>query len=967
MKYVFTLLTTFLITVVLFAQNNPTNNKRKCGYDDIQKWRLQNEPGYSEVYQKLQDFTANFISEHPNGYSPKAVVTVPVVFHVVLSTTQHATFLDSRLTEQIDVLNQDFAGLNPHSMQGFASNLKTNTELQFCIASIDPTGGSTNGIERRDYAGAQWGMSSDVKHTATGGLDSWPTTKYLNIWVCDLGGGLCGYALSPGGAATNPEFGLVCHFEYTGVTGSSLPYNEGGTATHEIGHCFDVNHIWGDASGCTPDDGCLDTPPQDNSTSGNPTAPLYDACSAAPGLGIMFMNFMDYVDDAAYANYTPDQKLRIQACFVAGGPLELLGQSAMCGTPLVADFMGTPSVPLTVNVGGLVDFTDLTTGSPTAWQWTFTGAVTTTSTIQNPQNIQYNTVGLFPVKLKVTKPNFSDSITKIAYIEVIDPTVVSCDFTGTPTVLVAGNTVNFTDLSTNTPTSWNWTFTGGTPAASTVKNPQNILYNTPGIYNVWHKAANATTNDTLTKIGYIKVIDPLEIPQADFIADFYIRPAGSNINFTNLSTGIYDSLHWYFSGGIPNNSIVNNPANINYAVAGDYDVTLILFSGYGNDTLTKPLLIHIFDPAIIDSVKADFHAITGRLIVQSGAVSFEDLSIGNIVSWQWSFQGGTPATSTIQNPQNVIYSTPGIYDVCLIVSNSLFSDTLCKSDYIVVTTESWPDPNGFCDTVSNINQAEHPLTFMHLTPQHWGYLPGHNQLLTKFYADKVVNYTFTEVTGLIVPVVKAYSAAPNNKVRFTVWDVDNQGLPGIKLGYKDELVSGFTPYLYHPVHFTTPIPVNGEFFIGYELFYTSPVDTFVVYMAPNRGDNSTNNLYLRKNTASQWLTPTQFFNDTMIIKTTLAIQVLGCLVGVNEIDINTQISVYPNPASDKINIKLFDVITNSFDCKIFDLTGRSITVEPLETNSNHYELDISRFSNGIYLLEINVNNQKITKKISVIR
>jgi PKD repeat protein len=628
-------------------------------------------------------------------------------------------------------------------------------------------------------------------------------------------------------------------------------------------------------------------------------------------------------------------------------------------------------------MGGLVDFTDLTTGDPTAWQWTFTGAGAgpgpLTSTTQSPQNIQYNTVGLFPVKLKVTKPNFADSITKLAYIEVIDPTAVNCDFIGTPTVLLAGGTVDFTDLSTNVPTSWEWSFDGAgagpAPFTSTVKNPQNVLYSTPGVYNVWHKASNAASNDTLTKLGYITVIDPIDIPHADFMADFTIRPTGSNINFTNLSTGVYDSLHWYFSGGVPNNSVVNNPTLINYPVAGDYNVTLILFSGYGNDTLTKLLYIHIFDPAIADTVTANFQAISGRLIVQGGAVNFEDLSTGNITNWNWTFYDSqtTQQVFTTQNPQNIVYSTPGIYDVCLIVRNSSFADTLCKSDYIVVTTETWPDPNGFCDTVSNINQGEHPLSFMHLTPQHWGYFPGHNQLLSKYYANKVTNYTFSEVTGLVVPVVKAYSASPANKVRFTVWDMNSQGLPGNRLDYKDELISGFTPYLYHPIHFTTPIPVNGEFFIGFELFYNTPADTFVVYMAPNRGATGTNDLYVRKTISSLWKTPTEFFNDTMLVNTTLAIQVMGCLISVPEIDMETQVSVYPNPTSDKIHIELLDVITNLFDCRMYDLTGRSITVEPLETNSNHYEIDLNSINNGIYILEINVNNQKISKKISVIK
>ena len=973
MKYLFT----FFLLVLFgfsFAQNG-VNQKRKCGFDEVQQWRLQNEQGYAESYQKLQDFINEFVAQHPDGYSPKAVITIPVVFHIVLSTTQHAGFLDSRCTEQINVMNVDYSGGNIHTMGPFAANLKCNTDLQFCMASISPTGGATSGIERRDYSGPSWGTGSGMKHNSTGGLDSWPTTDYLNIWVCDLGAGLCGYALSPAGAATNNEYGLVNNYIYTGVTGATAPYDLGGTGTHESGHCFDLKHIWADAGGCTPDDLCADTPPQDIETYGDPVPPLLDACSTTSP-GIMYMNFMDYVNDFSYANFTPDQKTRIQACFAAGGPLEQLGHSLKCGIPLVCDFKGSPCfgagcVPsTTINMGGQIDYTDLTTGTPTTWKWTFTGGTPATSTVKNPQNVVYSAPGLYPVTLKVTKPNFADSLTKTAYIKVIDPNAVDADFVGVPTMVIAGNNVDFTDLSAPIiPTSWQWQFPGGVPATSTVKNPQNIVYNTPGVYNVSLKASKTTSNwDTITKINYIIVVDPDSVPIADFVADFTNIPTGTSINFTNLSYGNYDSLHWYFTGGVPNNSTINNPTGIAYNTAGDYTVTLYILGHNGSDTLIKNLYIHVFDPTDLDTVRADFQASTGRLIVKGWGVSFEDLSDGNITSWNWTFAGGSPATSTTQNPQNIIYSTPGIYEVCLAVSNGIYSDTLCKDDYIVVTTEVWPDPNGFCDTVKNVAAEEHNLNFMHLTPQKWGYLPGHNQYLIKYYAEKFVNYTFTDVSGILVPVVKAYSSTTTSKVRFTVWGMDTLGLPKTPaLGYKDVLISSFAPPYYYPVHFDTPIPVNGEFFVGFQLNYPNPtpnIDTFVVYMVPNRGADQLNTLYLKK--GANWITPTQLFNDTMVVNTSMAIKIVGCLVGVDKIDMENQVLVYPNPTSGFLNIDLFDVVPDNFNCIMYDITGRPVKIEPFETKTSHYELDLNFVKNGIYFLQVNVNNQTITKKVSVI-
>lgn len=966
MKYIFTFLALFLLNFSLISQTLQDNKVEKCGSDIVHQWRLLHELGYAESYAKLQNYITDFIAQHPNGYNPKAVITIPVVFHVVLSPTEQTGFLDSRCIENIGTLNTDFSGASTHSMGAFSASLKANCDIQFCLATISPTGAATSGIERRDYTGADWAAGDNgVKQFSGGGLDAWDPTKYLNIWVCNLETGLLGYGTYP--TSLDDFYGLVIEFEATGTTGALPPYDLGGTATHEIGHCFNLPHIWGDLGACSLDDGFNDTPIQESSTSGNPASPLLDACQTASP-GIMFMNYMDYVDDIAYANFSPDQKIVMQALFAPGGVLEPLTLSNKCGVPLVADFNGVPSVPLTVNQGGTVTFTDLTTGSPTAWTWTFTGAVTPTSTIQNPPPIQYNTLGLFPVTLKVTKPNFADSITKLAYIEVVDPTAVNCDFVGNPTCLVAGSTVDFSDLSTNTPTTWLWEFTGGTPATSTVKNPQNILYSASGVFKVKLKASKSTSSDTLIRVGYINVLDPTQVPNAGFMANLTNMPTGTSINFTNQSTGLYDSLHWYFSGAVPNNSTANNPSGILYNTVGDYDVTLILYSSScNNDTLIEPLFIHVFDPANVDPVHADFHATSSRLIyVPGAAVNYEDLSTVDIETWQWTFQGGTPATSSAQHPQNIGYATPGIYDVCLIVSNSTYSDTLCKAEYIVVSTDPWPGV-GFCDTIKNILPNEHPLTFMHLTPEHWGYIPGHNELLIKYYAEKVTNYTFSQVSGLIIPPVKCHSASPNNKVIFTIWDINSLGLPGNVLDTEIVKINTFVPLIYKAINFDTPVPVNGQFFVGFQLYYNTPVDTFVVYMSPNRNDSANNHLYLKKNSGSAWMTPTQFFNDTMQVNVSLAIEVMGCLVGVEEINIDSQISVYPNPTSDKINIQLIDFVPNSFNCKLYDLTGRSLITEPLKTNSNYYEIDVSKFKNGIYLLEIDVNNQKTVKKISIIK
>jgi PKD repeat protein len=166
-------------------------------------------------------------------------------------------------------------------------------------------------------------------------------------------------------------------------------------------------------------------------------------------------------------------------------------------TPPTANFVGSPTsglAPLTVQ------FTDQSTGA-TSWSWTFGDGGA--STQQNPSHT-YTSTGTYTVSLTVTNAYGSDTETKTGYITVsaLQPPVAA--FTGSPTSVSVGGTVTFTDQSTNTPTSWSWTFEGGTPATSTVKNP-TVTYNTAGTYDVTLVAANASGSDTEAKTDYITV------------------------------------------------------------------------------------------------------------------------------------------------------------------------------------------------------------------------------------------------------------------------------------------------------------------------------------------------------------------------------------------------------------------------------------------------------------------------------
>lgn len=155
-------------------------------------------------------------------------------------------------------------------------------------------------------------------------------------------------------------------------------------------------------------------------------------------------------------------------------------------------------------------------------------------------------------------------------------------FTGSPTIISRGEFVHFTDESLSNPTSWLWTFDGGTPATSIEQNPV-ITYNEAGTFSVSLTASNSDGSDTLTKIDYITVN---LAPVANFSVTANNIPEGSFVTFYDQSTNNPTFWYWRFPGGTPSFSTEENP-HIFYNVSGTYDVTLTASNSFGRDMITK--------------------------------------------------------------------------------------------------------------------------------------------------------------------------------------------------------------------------------------------------------------------------------------------------------------------------------------------------------------------------------------------
>jgi PKD repeat protein len=257
----------------------------------------------------------------------------------------------------------------------------------------------------------------------------------------------------------------------------------------------------------------------------------------------------------------------------------------------------------TIYTGASVQFTDLSAGNPDSWEWTFEGGTPTTWNGQSPPSIMYQSTGDYDVTLTVTNQYGTTTEVKTDYIHVENPPPPVAIFTGIPDTLYALDSVQFTDLSMNYPTSWQWTFEGGMPGTFEGQSPPPVVYPVPGVYDVTLTASNQSGSNTLTIPGYITVLNPFS-PVAEFTSDKQNIVKGDSVLFTDESTGYPSAYLWTFEGGTPDSSVDKTPPRIIYNTPGHYTVTLKVTNPNGSSTMSKSNYISVIGIGI-DEVPSD--------------------------------------------------------------------------------------------------------------------------------------------------------------------------------------------------------------------------------------------------------------------------------------------------------------------------------------------------------------------------
>jgi len=494
-----------------------------------------------------------------------------------------------------------------------------------------------------------YGYTTYTNHQSGGSasnLSSLVNSGQGTMWYCGHGnydGWYCGWSFTNSNvnALTNGNmlpaiFSVACQVgnfkNYTCFCESWLRATNGSTPSGAVVHCGStINQSW--------------TPPMDAQ---DEMADLL-VSSSGPNrtFGGVFVNGMFEMIDINGSG--GESMADTWTCF--GDPSVQLrtpgtpeGPGSGTPTPPTANFTASAT---TVTLGGTVDFTDTSSGSPTSWSWSFEGGTPSTSYSQNP-SVTYNSLGTFDVSLMATNAEGSDTETKTDYITVTN--AVYCDSEGTNQNYEYIGGVEVADLNNTSGASGYSDFTSLTANLTEGANINVELTPTfvSSSYNeYWKIWIDFNENGDFTDSGE----EVFSGSGSSVVSGSFTVPTGT----AGITTRMRVSMKY--------NAAPTSCETFTYGEVEDYTVDI------SGSTVQPPV--------------ADFSASSTSVYV-GDSVSFTDQSSNNPTSWSWSFEGGTPGTSSSENP-TITYNTAGTYDVSLTATNSAGSDNETKTEYITVS------------------------------------------------------------------------------------------------------------------------------------------------------------------------------------------------------------------------------------------------------------------------------------------
>ncbi|MEA3443745.1 MAG: PKD domain-containing protein [Bacteroidota bacterium] len=435
---------------------------------------------------------------------------------------------------------------------------------------------------------------------------------------------------------------------------------------------------------------------------------------------------------------------------------------------------------------------------------------------------------------------------------------------------------------------------------------------------------------------------------ADFIIDPVTVVFGNTITFTDQSEGDVVTWNWTFDGGTPTTS-TDTIVEVLYPTIGTYLVTLAVSDGV--DVSTKTETVYVVNPSAPDP---DFVADT-TVVMVGESINFLDLTTDGPENWLWTFQGGSPISSSDQNPTQITYNIPGEFNVYLTTGNFYGTAYHTKFQYIKVIEEE-PIVED-CDTISNFGSMD-ALVVENVTG---GLFPGVNGLNISEYAELYDNSAgnWDKVNGLRIWVHIASASSSNSIVRFKIWSGNTT--PDNLLDHIDVEIQDMTANFVHTVTFDDPVDVSGlnSIFVGYSITPFGS-DQFAASIADDRGAGGLSTMYMNYNNNWFQVADMSVVNN---IHTSLGVEPIACnTTGIMEFEYSPDnIVLYPNPTTDLINISFGK--NKLSHIKVYNIMGKLVNVPTRDINNALMQLDFVNNANGIYFVSMIVDDKVITKKI----
>ena len=414
-----------LLLLASLANVSTAQRQHSCYSSEMNNLSLQNNPQLQIDRQVLEDWTARYgqLERRNNA----VVYVIPIVFHI-LHQYGAENISDAQIYDEVAILNRDYRKLNADTsviIPDFVP-LAADIEVEFRLASIDPQGRCTNGIDRI-VTPLTNGANDQSK------LNPWPYSKYLNIWSAKTlaNAAAAAYAYYPGAAPDTAYDGVISRYDYIGSIGTSS-VNNSRTITHEIGHCFNLAHPWGSTN--SPGVACGDDNVSDTPITKGWTSCVINGSVCNPPIIENVQNYMDY----SYCDvmFTQGQKTRMRAALTSnnGRRSNLWSASNLLATGVTqgpqvctpkADFANDHDL---VCVNGNVLFYDLSwKGRVANWNWSFPGGTPSTST-DSAVTVTYAAAGVYSATLVVSNATGTDSITHTQTIHVSNSSVLSVPY-----------------------------------------------------------------------------------------------------------------------------------------------------------------------------------------------------------------------------------------------------------------------------------------------------------------------------------------------------------------------------------------------------------------------------------------------------------------------------------------------------------------------------------------------------------